>query len=226
MSRQVYWLTEHKLRHNFQPVVAIGGDNLQMWKVAANILHNQERNTERPTRGVPTGWEVGMIVTTHSRIKIFTNIYKRPRICLDCLDNHPELSHREWNWQSMWRKWRRSGMQVWSWFGSQKETKHWQDKKVGVYVTIWGFHGVEYENYPLWGFTLSGFSNNRGFGGNTSVFVLIHSVRQLIVKANFLPSSPILVTLMMKALSSSETSDLWKVTRCYIPDDCILQVVV
>jgi hypothetical protein len=38
--------------------------------------------------------------------------------------------------------------------------------------------------------------------------VFLRSVRQLLVMAKVVPSSPILVTLMMEALSSSETSVL------------------
>jgi hypothetical protein len=45
-----------------------------------------------------------------------------------------------------------------------------------------------------------------------SHFVILRSVRRLLVKVNFFPSSQILVTLM-EVLSSSETSDLTRATR-------------
>jgi hypothetical protein len=49
-------------------------------------------------------------------------------------------------------------------------------------------------------------------------------MRRIIVTASVVPSSPILVTLMKKALSSSKMSVLARATQRNIPEDTILLV--
>jgi hypothetical protein len=61
-------------------------------------------------------------------------------------------------------------------------------------------------------------SNNR----NTMCVVFLCSVLQLLVTANTVPNSLILVDLMMKALCSSETSGLTRAIWHNIPEDGIL----
>jgi hypothetical protein len=53
--------------------------------------------------------------------------------------------------------------------------------------------------------------------------VFLRSMLRFLVTANVVPSSPIPVTLMMKALRSSETSVLTRPTQCNIPGNGIIE---
>jgi hypothetical protein len=76
--------------------------------------------------------------------------------------------------------------------------------------------------------TLAITSNRRTLRRNIMYYVayivILRRVRLLLVIANVVPRSQILVTLMMEVLHSSETSVLTSTTRPHIQKDCILHI--
>jgi hypothetical protein len=70
----VKWVLYH---HGMaRPQVAIGGDGLQVWRVAANILNKQLRTGDK-------GWSssLGVGLTTHRKNRFVTKYYEGPRTC-------------------------------------------------------------------------------------------------------------------------------------------------
>jgi hypothetical protein len=76
------------------------------------------------------------------------------------------------------------------------------------------------KNAVLWDATSCGSCKNRRFGGTLRI-VFLRSVYRLLIAANVVPSSSILVTLMMEGILFSETV-LTRATQRSIPEDDIL----
>jgi hypothetical protein len=66
------------------PQVSDGGDTLQFWREAANILITSRG---QPTRGGLPAWALGVGLTTpHRKNKLVMKILKKPRTWMDSLD--------------------------------------------------------------------------------------------------------------------------------------------
>jgi hypothetical protein len=59
-----------------RPRVADGGDGLQIWRVAANILNNQSRETDK-------GWSSSLRGLTNQLLR---NVYTQPRTWTDPME--------------------------------------------------------------------------------------------------------------------------------------------
>jgi hypothetical protein len=70
-----------------RPQVADGGDGLQIWRVAANILNKQSRTADKRWSS-SLGLVVGL-TTPHRKNKFVTKDHKKPRTWTESLDKRP-----------------------------------------------------------------------------------------------------------------------------------------
>jgi hypothetical protein len=90
------------------------------------------------------------------------------------------------------------------------------------------------KNAVFWDVTSCDSYQNRRFGGNIASIITATTIGELatdlatearcrlLITANIISSSPILVTLMMEAICSTEMPGLTRATRRSFPEDSIL----
>jgi hypothetical protein len=89
-----------------RPQVADGGDALDFWRAAANILNKQSRTADKGWP--PPAWGLCVGLTPHRKINLVTKILKRPRTWTDSLYKRPKQKKMDtrigtWSVRSMYR---------------------------------------------------------------------------------------------------------------------------
>jgi hypothetical protein len=85
-----------------------GGDGLQIWRVAANILNKHSRTADKVWFSNLEGWTWGYKLLAVKKKKLLMKIHKKPRTWMDSLNKRPKRKKLDmrivtWNFRSMHR---------------------------------------------------------------------------------------------------------------------------